>query len=141
MKKLFGSKKQQEVPAQPAVDMNNKDQLKEMERNYKKQLQREMRELERGVLRKIPSLWIPHITLLLDNDMTQKKAEAELKKALQTTKDRSIHTIYAKQVAQCRRQKTRLLNNKAKVQGLIFSIESMFGKLILSGKLISNLLQ
>jgi len=94
--------------------MNNKDQLRELERNYKKQLQREMRELERGVLQ---------------NEMTQKKAEAELKKALQTSKDRNIHTIYAKQVAQCRRQKTRLLNNKAKVQGLIFSIESMFANI------------
>jgi len=52
MRKLFGSKKQPEVPAKPALDMNNKDQLREMERTYKKQLQREMRELERGVLRK-----------------------------------------------------------------------------------------
>jgi len=60
--------------------------------------------------------------------MAQKKAEAELKKALQTSKDKSILTIYAKQVAQCRRQKARLLNNKAKVQGLVFSLESMFGK-------------
>lgn len=63
--------------------------------------------------------------------MTTKKAENELKKALKETKDKSIHTIYAKQVAQCRKQKTRLLNNKAKVQGLVFSIESMFGSPLL----------
>jgi len=60
--------------------------------------------------------------------MTTKKAENELKKALKESNDKSIHTIYARQVAQCRKQKGRLLNNKAKVQGMIFSIESMFGK-------------
>ena len=60
--------------------------------------------------------------------MTCRKAETELKKALKESKDRSVHAIYAKQVAQCRRQKTRILNNKAKVQGLVFSIESMFGR-------------
>jgi len=114
MKKLFGSKKQEQAPPKPAVDMNNKDQLKEMERAYKKQLQKEMRELERGVLQ---------------NDMAQKKAEAELKKAIQTNKDKGILTIYAKQVAQTRRQKARLLNNKAKVQGLVFSLEQMFANM------------
>ena len=63
--------------------------------------------------------------------MTTKKAENELKKALKDSKDKSIHAIYARQVAQCRKQKGRLLNNKAKVQGMIFSIESMFGKNLL----------
>jgi len=114
MKKLFGHKKQEQAPPKPAIDMNNKDQLKEMERAYKKQLQKEMRELERGVLQ---------------NDMAQKKAEAELKKAIQTNKDKGILTIYAKQVAQTRRQKARLLNNKAKVQGLVFSLEQMFANM------------
>jgi len=114
MKKLFGSKKQEQAPPKPAVYMNNKDKLKEMERAYKKQLQKEMRELERGVLQ---------------NDMAQKKAEAELKKAIQTNKDKGILTIYAKQVAQTRRQKARLLNNKAKVQGLVFSLEQMFANM------------
>jgi len=61
--------------------------------------------------------------------MAQKKAEAELKKAIQTNKDKGILTIYAKQVAQTRRQKARLLNNKAKVQGLVFSLEQMFANM------------
>jgi len=113
MKALFGSKKE-EPPKQPAFDPSNKEQLKEIEKDYKKKLQKEMRELERGVLQ---------------NDMTTKKAENELKKALKESNDKSIHTIYARQVAQCRKQKGRLLNNKAKVQGMIFSIESMFANM------------
>jgi len=114
MKALFGSKKEEAAPPKPSFDPSNKEQLKEIEKDYKKKLQREMRELERGVLQ---------------NEMTTKKAENELKKALKDSKDKSIHTIYARQVAQCRKQKGRLLNNKAKVQGMIFSIESMFANI------------
>ena len=51
MKKLFGSNKTEVPPSQPRFDAANKEQVREMEREYKKQLQREMRELERAVLR------------------------------------------------------------------------------------------
>jgi len=112
--KFFGSKKEQVPPPKPTVDMNNKEQLRQMEKDYKRQLQREMRELDRG---------------LLQNDMGQKKAETELKKAIKESKDKSILTIYAKQVAQTRKQKARILNNKAKLQGLIFSIDTMFANM------------
>lgn len=51
MQKLFGSKKDV-PPPQPTLDMSNKEQLREMEKDYKKKLMGEMRELERGVRRK-----------------------------------------------------------------------------------------
>ncbi len=54
MAKLFGSKKEQPQapPPKPTFDTGNKEQLKEMEKDYKRQLNKEMRELERGILRK-----------------------------------------------------------------------------------------
>lgn len=60
--------------------------------------------------------------------MQQKRCEADLKKALKDSKDRAVHAIYAKQVAQCRRMKGRLLTNKVKMNGMMYSIESMFSK-------------
>ena len=58
--------------------------------------------------------------------MQQKKCENDLKKALKESNDKAIHAIYAKQVGQCRKMKTRLLNNKVKMNGMMYSIESMF---------------
>ena len=53
MKALFGSKKEEikPQPVKPTLDLNNKEKMKETEREYSKQLQREMREIDRQVLR------------------------------------------------------------------------------------------
>ena len=61
--------------------------------------------------------------------MQQKKCENDLKKALKDSNDKAIHAIYAKQVGQCRKMKARLLTNKVKMNGMMYSIESMFSKL------------
>ena len=54
MKALFGSKKEEikPQPVKPTLDLNNKEKMKETEREYSKQLQREMREIDRQILRK-----------------------------------------------------------------------------------------
>jgi len=125
MKALFGSKKEekpQPVPTQPTIDMNNKDQLKDVEKGYRTQLQKEMREIERQIIH---------------NDFAEKKVNAELKKAVKDKQDKAILRIYAGQVAQCRKMKGRLLTNKAKIQGLIYTMQSMFANMrmtkVLSG--------
>mmetsp|Transcript_1650 Transcript_1650/g.1759 ORF Transcript_1650/g.1759 Transcript_1650/m.1759 type:complete len:227 (-) Transcript_1650:108-788(-) len=111
--RIFGSKKEEkkEAPPEPKVDMNNKEQLREMEKEMKRKIQKEIREVDRAILK---------------NDMQQKKCENDLKKALKDSNDRAIHAIYAKQVGQCRKMKARLLNNKVKMTGMMYSIESMF---------------
>ena len=55
MKALFGSKKEEPrpQPVQPKLDLNNKEKMKEVERDYSKQLQKEMREIDRQILRKM----------------------------------------------------------------------------------------
>ena len=60
--------------------------------------------------------------------MQQKRCEADLKKALKDSNDKAVHAIYAKQVGQCRKMKQRLLTNKVKMNGMMYSIESMFSK-------------
>lgn len=117
MKALFGSKKEekpQPVPTQPKLDPNNKEQLKEIEKTYRTQLQKETREIERQILH---------------NDFAEKKIQAELKKAVKEKQDKAVLRIYAGQVAQCRKMKQRLLTNKAKIQGLIYSMQSMFANM------------
>mmetsp|Transcript_32368 Transcript_32368/g.37389 ORF Transcript_32368/g.37389 Transcript_32368/m.37389 type:complete len:227 (-) Transcript_32368:38-718(-) len=111
--KFFGSKKEEkkEAPPEPKLDMNNREQLREMEKDLKRKLQKEVREIDRAVLK---------------NDMQQKKCENDLKKALKDSNDKAIHAIYAKQVGQCRKMKQRLLLNKVKLNGMMYSIESMF---------------
>ena len=54
-----------------------------------------------------------------------------MKKAIKEKQDKAVLKIYAGQVAQCRKMKQRMLLNKAKIQGLIYSIQSMFGKKII----------
>jgi len=69
MKALFGSKKEekpQPVPTQPTIDMNNKDQLKDVEKGYRTQLQKEMREIERQIIH---------------NDFAEKKSQRRVKKS------------------------------------------------------------
>lgn len=50
--RLFGSKKEEkkEAPPQPKIDMNNKEQLREMEKDLKRKLQKEVREIDRAIL-------------------------------------------------------------------------------------------
>jgi len=116
MKALFGSKKEvvKAEPVQPKLDFSNKDKIKEVERDYAKQLQKEMREIDRQIIH---------------NDFAEKKVQAELKKAVKEKQDKAILRIYAGQVAQSRKMKGRLLMNKAKIQGLIYSIQSMFANM------------
>ena len=61
--------------------------------------------------------------------MQQKKCEADLRKALKETNDRSVHALYAKQIAQCRRMRQRLFNNKTKMTGMMYSITNLFSKI------------
>jgi len=61
--------------------------------------------------------------------LLRKKVQAELKKAVKEKQDKAILRIYAGQVAQSRKMKGRLLMNKAKIQGLIYSIQSMFANM------------
>ena len=51
-----------------------------------------------------------------------------MKKAIKEKQDKAVLKIYAGQIAQSRKMKQRMLLNKAKIQGLIYSIQSMFGK-------------
>lgn len=115
MKALFGSKKEEvKEPPKPKLDPNNKEQLKEIEKDYTKQLNKEIRELERQILH---------------NDFAEKKCMAELKKATNQKQDKTVLRIYAGQVAQCRKMKQRMLMNKAKIQGLTMSMQSMFANM------------
>lgn len=55
--RFFGSKKEeqkQEVPPpQPKLDMNNKEMIRETEKEFKRKLQREVREIDRSVMSNI----------------------------------------------------------------------------------------
>jgi hypothetical protein len=115
MKALFGSKKEEiKEPPKPKLDMNNKEQIKEIEKDYTKQLNKEIREIERQILH---------------NDFAEKKCMNELKKATKEKQDKAILRVYAGQVASCRKMKGRMLMNKAKIQGLTYSMQSMFANM------------
>jgi len=94
--------------------MSNKEQVREVEKEYTKQLNKEMREIERQIIH---------------NDFAEKKCQNELKKAIKDKQDKSILRIYAGQVAQCRKMKGRMLMNKAKIQGLTYSMQGMFANM------------
>lgn len=52
--RLFGSKKEEkkEAPPEPKLDMNNKEQIREVEKDFKRKLQKEIREIDRAILSK-----------------------------------------------------------------------------------------
>lgn len=53
MMKIFGSKredKQKEVPPEPKLDLNNREQVREIEKDFKRKLQKEIREIDRAIL-------------------------------------------------------------------------------------------
>jgi len=100
-----------EVIPEPRLDMNNRDQVRDIEKDFKRKLQREIREIDRAVLK---------------NDMQQKKCEGDLRKALKDSNDKAAHAIYARQVGQSRKMKQRLLTNKVKMNAMAYSIDSMF---------------
>lgn len=55
--KMFGSKKelQKEVqPIQPKLDPSNRDQIREVEKEFKRKLQKEIREIDRSNLSNFP---------------------------------------------------------------------------------------
>jgi len=115
MKALFGSKKEEvKEPPKPKLDLSNKEQVREVEKEYTKQLTKEMREIDRQIIH---------------NDFAEKKCQNELKKAIKDKQDKAILRIYAGQVAQCRKMKGRLLMNKAKIQGLTYSMQGMFANM------------
>lgn len=131
--KMFGSKKelQKEVqPIQPKLDPSNRDQIREVEKEFKRKLQKEIREIDRSNLSNFPSLLYKlKNSIPIGNDMQQKKCEADLRKALKETNDRSVHALYAKQIAQCRKMRQRLFNNKTKMTGMMYSITNLFSKI------------
>ena len=51
IRKLFGSKREVEVPKEPKLDLSNREQMRQIEKEYKKKLQKEVREVERGLIR------------------------------------------------------------------------------------------
>jgi len=66
MKALFGSKKEEvKEPPKPKLDLSNKEQVREVEKEYTKQLTKEMREIDRQIIH---------------NDFAEKKCQNELKK-------------------------------------------------------------
>lgn len=61
-------------------------------------------------------------------EMAQKKSEDDLKREIKKGEkaDKFVKQTYAKQVIQAKTQKERYMNNKAKVQGLQYSLDNFF---------------
>ena len=76
--RMFGSKKEEkkEAPVEPKIDMNNKEQVREMEKDLKRKMQKEVREIDRAVLSKDRhSIGLPLlITILIDRERHAAKA-------------------------------------------------------------------
>ena len=59
----------------------------------------------------------------------KKKAEESLTKELKKPKpDNFIKQTYAKQIVQSNKNKERVMVNKYKVQNVVYSLDTMFGK-------------
>lgn len=111
MNYIGSSRTEERRPENTKFDPSNRELLKEIEKDYRKKLQKELREIERCIIQ---------------NDYTTKRAESDLLKVLQTSNDRSVHVAYAKQVLQCRNLRARLIHNRSKLQALVYSLESLF---------------
>ncbi|CAD8122579.1 unnamed protein product [Paramecium sonneborni] len=114
---FFGTKKAQAPQAaEKNLQSMSKEELRDKQRSMNKELQREMREIERQNFQ---------------IDQARKKAEDQLQKEIKKgdKADKFIKQTYAKQVIQCQKQKERNALNKGKIQNVMYGIDNMFANI------------
>lgn len=100
----------------------SKGDLNEKEKEMKKKVRGQVREIDRNILK---------------SDSQIKKCELELKKAIQSKKDRAIQTVYAKNVLQAQKGKEKQLAMKGKVQAVEYGLTHAFAN-IRMGSIMTN---
>ncbi|CAK63923.1 unnamed protein product (macronuclear) [Paramecium tetraurelia] len=127
---FFGSKKAQAPPPEPKLQSMTKEELRDKQRSMNKELQKEMREIERQNFQ---------------IEQARKKAEDLLQKEIKKgdKADKFIKQTYAKQVITCQKQKERNLLNKGKIQNVMYGIDNMFANIKMAQAMgcISNVMK
>ena len=116
--KLFGTNKEEapKQPPEPAVkninQMNSQD-IKEYQRKYKRDLQKQIRDMDKQITN-------------VERERT--RAENDLKKEVQkgVAGDKFKKQMYARQVLQCNKLKQNQLINKGKIQGCQYALDQYF---------------
>ncbi|EAR87283.1 SNF7 family protein (macronuclear) [Tetrahymena thermophila SB210] len=121
-KKLFGGSEKPAPPPPPQPKKFNemsKEEMREVQKEFRKKINTEVREVDKQIFR---------------IDMASKKAEEDLKREIKKgdKADKFVKQTYAKQVLQCRTQKQRYMANKAKVQGLQYTLDNFFADIKLA---------
>ena len=112
----FGSKKKEEAPEPPKAqtfDQMSKDEQKEMQDSIRKDQKTSTREMDRAIMK---------------SEMEIKMARKKLEKMVKKKEDKSICRQYAQNLLMATKNKEKLLNNKAKIADVQFSIDDMFSQ-------------
>ncbi|EGR27355.1 snf7 family protein, putative, partial [Ichthyophthirius multifiliis] len=116
--KLFGTAPQpeQKPPEPKKFNQLSKEELAQVQKDFKKKLQKEVREIEKEIFK-----------IEFQGKQSQQNLVKEIKKGEKG--DKFIKQTYAKQVLQTQKQKERYLNNKAKVMSLQYSLDNFFAQI------------
>lgn len=118
MDKLFGTKKKEEKKPEKKLHELSDEELKETQRNFKKKLMQEQREIDR---------------MIMNMEMMRKKAEAELTKECKKEKgDKFVKQTYARQVQQAIKHKDKYTENKYKIKNLEYGLDTYFANVKLA---------
>ncbi|KRX03101.1 hypothetical protein PPERSA_10182 [Pseudocohnilembus persalinus] len=103
----------QQEPQPKKIDELSKDELKEKQREFKKEIMRGEREIDREIFKL---------------EMARKKAQKDLEKECkkQTGGDKFVKQTYAKQLVKCDKQKGNYMNQKMKLQDVGFTVDNYF---------------
>ena len=106
----FSSKKKPAPPKKKTLDKMNNDELKEFQKGVRKQLRVSIREIDRNIF---------------DSERTLKSSEKELEKKMKEGVDRNVLRVYAQNIVKARSTRDKHKVNRAKVQGIEYSINQM----------------
>ena len=104
------SKKKPEPPKPKTLDKMNNDELKAFQKDVRKKLRVSMREIDRSIF---------------ESERVLRSSEKELEKKMKEGVDKNVLRMYAQNIVKARATRDKHKMNRAKVQGVEYSINQM----------------